>query len=177
MKWNIETSKNTEKFFTKNALSKEEILNLIGKAIRYLHGENINIDIRKLTQSVCFHKRLKYLNLFMSEKFEQININGLSEDQTESPEIDEGQENIEDEKEREELEKVEGSEIAEVAEEPEVFSEELAEKLDQQDDEKVVEEAIRERVGELNDAREEAGVPTVEYENEDEIKKDIPNLS
>lgn len=48
MKWKIETSKNAEKFLSKNIASKEEVFELMEAAIRYLHGENINIDIRKL---------------------------------------------------------------------------------------------------------------------------------
>ncbi|KKS38557.1 MAG: hypothetical protein A3G49_06635 [Candidatus Sungbacteria bacterium RIFCSPLOWO2_12_FULL_41_11] len=48
MKWRIETSHDAEKFLEKNKLSKEEIHERIGRALRYFLGEDINIDIKKL---------------------------------------------------------------------------------------------------------------------------------
>jgi len=49
MKWKVETSRNAEKFLTKNLVRKEEIFELMGKAIRFFSGEDVNINIRKLT--------------------------------------------------------------------------------------------------------------------------------
>ena len=49
MKWKIETSKNAEKFLAKNQLSKNEVFDLIGRAIRRLRGERTNVNMKKLT--------------------------------------------------------------------------------------------------------------------------------
>ena len=49
MKWKIETSKNAEKFLAKNQLSKNEVFDLIGRAIRRLRGEQANVNMKKLT--------------------------------------------------------------------------------------------------------------------------------
>ncbi|HEX9722077.1 MAG TPA: hypothetical protein VGA53_02330 [Candidatus Paceibacterota bacterium] len=49
MKWKIETSKNAEKFLAKNQLSKNEVFDLIGRAIRRLREEQANVNMKKLT--------------------------------------------------------------------------------------------------------------------------------
>ena len=49
MKWIIETSRDAEKFFQKNQLTKIEALKLIERSICYFQGEDINVDIKKLT--------------------------------------------------------------------------------------------------------------------------------
>lgn len=49
MKWGIEASRNAEKFLQKNQLTKTEAFELIKKAICYFQGEDINVDIKKLT--------------------------------------------------------------------------------------------------------------------------------
>ena len=49
MRWEIKTSKEAEKFLEKNRLTHEEVYELCGKAIRYFQGEDINLDIKKLT--------------------------------------------------------------------------------------------------------------------------------
>jgi mRNA interferase RelE/StbE len=49
MKWRIEFSDNSEKFLSKNSFDRKEIFTLAEKAIRYFRGEDLNIDIRKLT--------------------------------------------------------------------------------------------------------------------------------
>jgi mRNA interferase RelE/StbE len=48
MRWKIETSRNAEKFLAKNQLSKDEVLELVGRAIRRLCGERVNVNMRKL---------------------------------------------------------------------------------------------------------------------------------
>ncbi len=48
MSWRIDASKNAEKFLEQNNLAKEELFELVEKAIRYFRGEKINIDIKKL---------------------------------------------------------------------------------------------------------------------------------
>jgi len=48
MSWKIETSKDAEKFLEKNELTIEEIKELVIKTIRYLQGEDTNVDIKKL---------------------------------------------------------------------------------------------------------------------------------
>ena len=49
MKWKIETSKKAEKFLAKNPLGKDKVFELAQRAIRYFRGEDVNIDIKKLT--------------------------------------------------------------------------------------------------------------------------------
>ena len=49
MKWRIGVSRDAEKFLQKNQLTKTEVFELIEKAIRYFQGEDINVDIKKLT--------------------------------------------------------------------------------------------------------------------------------
>lgn len=49
MKWKIETSKNAEKFLAKTQLTKDELFDLTERAIRHFRGEDVNIDIKKLT--------------------------------------------------------------------------------------------------------------------------------
>lgn len=49
MKWRIGISRDAEKFLQKNQLSKTEVFELIERAIRYFQGEDINIDIKRLT--------------------------------------------------------------------------------------------------------------------------------
>ncbi len=48
MTWRIDLSKNAEKFLIKNELTIDEVRKLVGKAIRYFQGEDININIKKL---------------------------------------------------------------------------------------------------------------------------------
>ncbi|TSC55905.1 MAG: plasmid stabilization system protein [Parcubacteria group bacterium Greene0714_21] len=48
MSWRLDTSRNAEKFLAKNELTITEVRELIGKAIRYFQGEDINVDIKKL---------------------------------------------------------------------------------------------------------------------------------
>lgn len=48
MSWRIDTSKSVEKFLVKNELTRNEIHELVEKAIRYFQGGSINIDIKKL---------------------------------------------------------------------------------------------------------------------------------
>ncbi len=49
MKWVIKLSHPAGKFIDKNQINKEEIFELISRAIRYFSGEDVNIDISKLT--------------------------------------------------------------------------------------------------------------------------------
>ena len=49
MKWTIETSRSAEKFLQKNPLTKDEVFELVERAIQYLRGKDINVNIRKLT--------------------------------------------------------------------------------------------------------------------------------
>ena len=48
MTWQIDLSRQAEKFLVQNQISQEEIFLLVKKAIRKFQGENINIDIKKL---------------------------------------------------------------------------------------------------------------------------------
>ena len=48
MSWRIDTSKNAEKFLKENHPAKEELFELVKRAIQYFRGERVNIDIRKL---------------------------------------------------------------------------------------------------------------------------------
>lgn len=48
MIWRLRISREAEKFLAKNQLTTKEIVELVGKAVRYFHGEDINIDIKKL---------------------------------------------------------------------------------------------------------------------------------
>ncbi|MDP2926768.1 MAG: hypothetical protein Q8N65_01370 [bacterium] len=48
MTWRIDLSKNAEKFISKNELTLDEVRELVGKAIYYFQGEDININIKKL---------------------------------------------------------------------------------------------------------------------------------
>lgn len=49
MKWKIGISRDAEKFFQKNQLTKTETFKLIERAVLYFQGEDINVDIKKLT--------------------------------------------------------------------------------------------------------------------------------
>ena len=49
MKWRIGISRDAEKFIQKNQLTRTEAFELIERAIRYFQGEDINVDIKKLT--------------------------------------------------------------------------------------------------------------------------------
>lgn len=49
MKWKIKVSKSANKFIDKNSISDGDLFSLIQKTIRYLKGEDINVDINKLT--------------------------------------------------------------------------------------------------------------------------------
>lgn len=49
MKWRIEVSRNAEKFLQKNQFTKVETFKLIERAIRYFQGDDVNVDIKKLT--------------------------------------------------------------------------------------------------------------------------------
>jgi mRNA interferase RelE/StbE len=51
MTWRIDLSKNAEKFLSKNELTIDEVRELVGRAMRYFRGEDINIDIKKLKGS------------------------------------------------------------------------------------------------------------------------------
>jgi len=51
MTWRIDLSKNAEKFLSKNELTIIEVRELVGRAVRYFRGEDINIDIKKLKGS------------------------------------------------------------------------------------------------------------------------------
>jgi len=48
MNWRIDISKSTETFLDKNQFTREEVDDLIRKAIHYFQGERININIKKL---------------------------------------------------------------------------------------------------------------------------------
>lgn len=48
MNWRLNTSRNAEKFLAKNKLTTAKVRELIGGAIHYFQGEDINIDIKKL---------------------------------------------------------------------------------------------------------------------------------
>lgn len=57
MKWKIETSKSAEKFLAKNPLGKDKVFELCERAIRSFGGEDVNIDIKKLTgEWTGFHR-------------------------------------------------------------------------------------------------------------------------
>ena len=49
MRWKIETSKNAEKFLEKNQLSRDEVFELVGRATQRLRGEQVNVNMKKLT--------------------------------------------------------------------------------------------------------------------------------
>lgn len=48
MSWRINLSRNAEKFLDKNALTIDEVRQLVRRAINYFQGEDLNIDIKKL---------------------------------------------------------------------------------------------------------------------------------
>ena len=48
MNWRIYISKNAGKFLEKSQFTREEVDDLIRKAIHYFQGERINLDIKKL---------------------------------------------------------------------------------------------------------------------------------
>lgn len=48
MNWELRVSREAEKFVAKNRLEPKEIRELIAKAVRYFHGEDINVDMKKL---------------------------------------------------------------------------------------------------------------------------------
>lgn len=49
MKWRIDFSANSLKFLKKNNLKEDFIINKIKSAVRKFQGENININIKKLS--------------------------------------------------------------------------------------------------------------------------------
>lgn len=51
MTWRVDLSKDAEKFISRNELTLDEVHELVGRAIRYFRGEDINIDIKKLKGS------------------------------------------------------------------------------------------------------------------------------
>lgn len=48
MNWRLRVSRKTEKFIAKNQLTLKEVEELIGKALRYFRGEDVNVDIKRL---------------------------------------------------------------------------------------------------------------------------------
>jgi len=48
MIWNVELSRQAEKFLEKNGVSRKDVFELIQAALERFQGENVNIDIRKL---------------------------------------------------------------------------------------------------------------------------------
>ncbi|MDP2950808.1 MAG: hypothetical protein Q8N55_00315 [bacterium] len=48
MNWKFHLSKEVDKFLAKNRISKEEVFEIVSKAIKKLQGEDINVDIKKL---------------------------------------------------------------------------------------------------------------------------------
>lgn len=48
MSWRIDTSKNAEKFLSKNELTIDEIQELARRAVVYFQGGKVNVDIKKL---------------------------------------------------------------------------------------------------------------------------------
>ncbi|MEK7203220.1 MAG: type II toxin-antitoxin system RelE/ParE family toxin [Patescibacteria group bacterium] len=48
MTWKINLSKESDKFLAKNKTSKEDIFEIVGKVIKKLQGEDINVDVKKL---------------------------------------------------------------------------------------------------------------------------------
>ncbi len=49
MKWLIDLSKSSSKFINKNNITKKEIVSILIMAIKKLQGQNINIDIKKMS--------------------------------------------------------------------------------------------------------------------------------
>ena len=49
MEWRVELSSSAEKFLAKNHIPREEIFDLVARAVRYFSGEDININIGKLS--------------------------------------------------------------------------------------------------------------------------------
>lgn len=58
MNWKIDISRNAEKFISKNNLTAEEVQGLVRKAILYFRGEDINIDIKKLSRPCKNYSRV-----------------------------------------------------------------------------------------------------------------------
>ncbi|MBU1015261.1 hypothetical protein KKI17_02385 [Patescibacteria group bacterium] len=48
MSWRIETSKDAEKFLSKNELTIDEVREIVARAIRFFQGEDVNVNIKKL---------------------------------------------------------------------------------------------------------------------------------
>jgi len=48
MSWRIDTSKNAEKFLSKNELTIDEVREVISRAVRFFQGEDVNVNIKKL---------------------------------------------------------------------------------------------------------------------------------
>jgi len=59
MNWRIDISKSTETFLDKNQFTREEVDDLIRKAIHYFQGERINIDIKKLKRKWAGFYRIR----------------------------------------------------------------------------------------------------------------------
>jgi len=59
MNWRIDISKSTETFLDKNQFTREEVNDLIRKAIHYFQGERINIDIKKLKRKWAGFYRIR----------------------------------------------------------------------------------------------------------------------
>ena len=48
MSWRIDTSKNAEKFLSKNELTIDEMREIVARAVRFFQGEDVNVNIKKL---------------------------------------------------------------------------------------------------------------------------------
>ena len=48
MSWKVETSRDAEKFLSKNELSINEVREVVVRALLFFQGEDINVNIKKL---------------------------------------------------------------------------------------------------------------------------------
>ena len=48
MSWRVDVSRNAQKFLDKQNFSLDELLELVGKAVRHFQGERSNLDLKRL---------------------------------------------------------------------------------------------------------------------------------
>lgn len=76
MTWQISFSKEANAFLEINNLSKEEIFDLLRRAIQKFQGENINVDIKKLRGKwLCFYRiRKGKLRIIAEFNFDSLSV-------------------------------------------------------------------------------------------------------
>ncbi len=76
MKWLIDLSKSSLKFINKNNINKKNIVSILIIAIKKLQGQNINIDIKKMSGNWegFYRVRKGKIRILISISFEDLSI-------------------------------------------------------------------------------------------------------